>query len=966
MKLAGGFSHFLRALLVAALAIAAAPRHAAATATGPNKFLPTFTVYYGGGPSLVASEIPTPAKFDLIDLDRFRYQDVAPSTWAAIKADNPAAQIYLYEIGPEVQNNQDSLPQVDLNALGRYNVSRGHPMGSLNGNHPELFLLDASGNRIYNKAYSNPTGGTYSYLMDFGSSAYQSYWTIAVQADIASQPWVADGVFADNCLALAAAGGYSATSAKYPTDSAWSAAMTSFAGAITAGVHGYGQKLWCNRGSTGTAAGAAAWRALDASANPPDAVMDEGAFAVSWGGSATQFFPESEWKLQLDTMASIQNSYVTVMSHTALAPGGSGTDNWGDPVTFWQSLWYAMGSFLLGKNDTLNNDFFMFHGSDDNYNAIVRYSEYDNIDLGKSVGPYQMTTVGGVDVYWREFQKGYVYVNPTPNNVPSLALPQPGQQLTHDNLLSTLSSIPVVSSITLNAHNAAIVLKVDPPADTTAPTVSTTSPASGATVSGTITVSADASDNVGVAGVQFQLDGANLGAAQTTAPYSASWDTTSGTNGSHTLTAIAWDAAGNTATSAPVTVTVSNAPPPDTTPPTVSITSPGSGATVSGTVSVTASASDNVGVAGVQFRLDGANLGAEDTTAPYSVSWDTTSATNGSHTLTAIARDAAGNKTTSAAVSVGVANKSAHPAARTDFNGDGRADILWRSTSTGQEAIWLMNGASVAGSGTFATVSGTSWHIVGTGDFNGDGKADILWRNVATGANVIWLMNGAAIASAASITPQTDLGWQVAGVADFNGDGKADILWRNASTGQEAIWLMNGASVAGSGTFATVSDTSWHIVGTGDFNGDGKADILWRNVSTGANVIWLMNGAAIASAASITPQTDLGWQVAGVADFNGDGKPDILWRNASTGVNAIWLMNGSAVASGANFSTVLASTGWAIAEVADFDGDGKADILWRNVSTGANVIWLMNGAAIANAVTTATASLDWSVEPPAQ
>src|SRR5439155_26838609 len=98
------------------------------------------------------------------------------------------------------------------------------------------------------------------------------------------------------------------------------------------------------------------------------------------------------------------------------------------------------------------------------------------------------------------------------------------------------------------------------------------------------------------------------------------------------------------------------APPPDTTPPTVSITSPAGGATVSGTTAVSASASDNVGVVGVQFLLDGAALGAEDTTSPYSVSWSTTNSSNGSHTLTATARDAEGNRTTSAGVTVTVSN----------------------------------------------------------------------------------------------------------------------------------------------------------------------------------------------------------------------------------------------------------------------------------------------------------------------
>ncbi len=94
----------------------------------------------------------------------------------------------------------------------------------------------------------------------------------------------------------------------------------------------------------------------------------------------------------------------------------------------------------------------------------------------------------------------------------------------------------------------------------------------------------------------------------------------------------------------------------DITSPTVSLTSPSGGATVSGSVSVTASASDNIGVAGVQFKLDGSNLGLEDTTSPYSVSWDTTASANGSHTLTATARDAAGNTVTSSSVSVTVSN----------------------------------------------------------------------------------------------------------------------------------------------------------------------------------------------------------------------------------------------------------------------------------------------------------------------
>ena len=189
-------------------------------------------------------------------------------------------------------------------------------------------------------------------------------------------------------------------------------------------------------------------------------------------------------------------------------------------------------------------------------------------------------------------------------------------------------------------------------ADMTLPTVSITAPANGATISGTISVSANATDNVGVVGVQFKLDGVNLGAEVLAVPYAVSWATTTAVNGAHTLTAVARDAAGNTATAPAISVTVGN----DTTPPSVSMTAPSAGATVSGTITVSANATDNVGVVGVQFKLDGVNLGAEVTVTPYTLSWNTTTATNAAHTLTAVARDAAGNSTTSAGISVTVAS----------------------------------------------------------------------------------------------------------------------------------------------------------------------------------------------------------------------------------------------------------------------------------------------------------------------
>ena len=195
-------------------------------------------------------------------------------------------------------------------------------------------------------------------------------------------------------------------------------------------------------------------------------------------------------------------------------------------------------------------------------------------------------------------------------------------------------------------------------AATTPPTVMLSSPANGASVSGNVSVTANASGSAGIAGVQFKLDGASLGSEVTAVPYQVSWNSAGTSNGSHTLSAVVRDTNNATASSAGVVVSVNNVA-SDNTPPVVSVTLPGGGATVSGNITVSATATDNVGVAGVQFKLDGANLGNEITAGPYSMAFNTASIADGPHTFSAAARDAAGNSANSVPVSVTVRNSTA-------------------------------------------------------------------------------------------------------------------------------------------------------------------------------------------------------------------------------------------------------------------------------------------------------------------
>ena len=182
--------------------------------------------------------------------------------------------------------------------------------------------------------------------------------------------------------------------------------------------------------------------------------------------------------------------------------------------------------------------------------------------------------------------------------------------------------------------------------DTTAPTITVTETGT----SGTISLAATAADNVGVAKVDFLIDGVIV-ASDTAAPYAATVNSTTLTNGAHSLVGKAYDAAGNLGTSTAVAFSINNGGGGDTTAPTVSASETGT----SGTITLAATASDNVGVTKVELLVDGV-LKATLTAAPYTTTLDSTTLANGSHSLVAKAYDAAGNVGTSTAVTFSITN----------------------------------------------------------------------------------------------------------------------------------------------------------------------------------------------------------------------------------------------------------------------------------------------------------------------
>jgi hypothetical protein len=289
------------------------------------------------------------------------------------------------------------------------------------------------------------------------------------------------------------------------------------------------------------------------------------------------------------------------------------------PPAFESGQAFKSGAGLFGATDGTN--VWLFFVNTDAANSIL-YSKFD----GASWTPWATVPGTGSGTQTRSFIAGY----------PTVGNGQVGLVWTQGTA-NPYSVVTTSFSVSGGAPAA---------------TVSLTAPLSGSTLTDTVTVSADATPGGGtIDRVQFVLDGVNLGAEDTTFPYEVSWDTLGASNGTHFLSAVARDTNGGTGTASTITVTVRN----DVTPPTVVMTAPPDGQTVLGTaVGLSADATDDIGVVGVQFLLDGAPLGAERAIPPYTITWDSTTASPGPHTLAARARDAFGRQTTSAPLNITV------------------------------------------------------------------------------------------------------------------------------------------------------------------------------------------------------------------------------------------------------------------------------------------------------------------------
>ncbi|MCK4283476.1 MAG: hypothetical protein KAX44_04095, partial [Candidatus Brocadiae bacterium] len=451
----------LSVLLVGVVAgVLAAPNAPVAQAGGgAAKCMQIYVHYQMPAAHLVPGDEIKLARYDMFSFNRHRYYQLQPDTYSLVRALNPDIIIYNYQQGPDTWLSSDGANVLSINNIARYNNPMGHSMGNLNTDNPELFMLNTSGERIWSYGNSNRR------WMDFGHPDFQAYWLEATIHDIVDQDWCPDGILVDNCMVGWASYFCPQRPANYPTDADWMEGMLSYHTVLAAGLHARGIQLWTNTDGPGDAATYGAWLVLDAEpeATRPDLLNSEGSFVHSWNTSrAATFYDETRWKRQVGIMRQMQNCGATTFSHVNIPEGGSGTDNYGRSVTYWDALWYSIGSYLLGQNEQRgsgNVDYFYFSNTTDRYYKLYWYDEYERIDLGPAMGDYTLTVYGGRNIYWREYVRGYVYVNPTGGDCTSIPLPEPCKQLSHETINDDPATFPDVTSIPLDSHRAAILLK---------------------------------------------------------------------------------------------------------------------------------------------------------------------------------------------------------------------------------------------------------------------------------------------------------------------------------------------------------------------------------------------------------------------------------------------------------------------------------------------------------------------------
>jgi len=451
-------NRFILAIIAALVLFLSAVCAPVYSSVGYEGSINPYLIYFRG-PKLNKQLINEISKYDFVVFDRFRYHEVNKDTWSAIYLRNKGLKIFLYQLGPVVRGDTDHFDTYYLNNIGRYKKSRNHKSGDIFNNNNEWFLRN-------NYGFRYELGGDNYFLMDFGNPKFQMYWIESTLSDLVNRPWAANGVMVDLCVpfSIKTAGGLRGKySKKYPDSKTWDVAMNSFIDSASARLKDANQMIMVNTGYSNTKSGFNAWKSLDNKNNPPDIALEEGAFAVAYGKNDVRFYPEEQWRRQVDLANNIHNYSVAYMSHTDLSPDETGVDSLGEKINFNQVFNFALGSYLLAKNDSGKKSYFSIDYArkiKGSYKNMYFSPVYEQLAFGQAIDGYKKES--NVAIYSREFEKGIVYVNPS-NTIQSIKDFKSKQYMFLD--IDFIKGIKVkfnnASTIDIKPHSALFLQKVN-------------------------------------------------------------------------------------------------------------------------------------------------------------------------------------------------------------------------------------------------------------------------------------------------------------------------------------------------------------------------------------------------------------------------------------------------------------------------------------------------------------------------
>jgi hypothetical protein len=474
-------ARFLRALWLAgivpagivAVAFFAGPIRAEEMPFAPGKFIPSYAIKYGGTqgwPSAAEA-----ARFDLLIVSGSPahaqvFASEAGNTWRTLKGLNPALRIYVYQNGPALY---DTSPWGQLGEGWEW-ICREHGPDS-----PDRWLAIGIrfGGPLQGRPYPNER------LMNLGNTRWQQYWLV--------QTWNkfwggekapgkgTDGIFADNCgyrmpwlgqWHLEGQPDKPDEPADYVREGTYQGDlfkehMNSFYDRAVPFLRERGLELVLNFGYMASAP--EFWEELDRQFPNVFAAMEEGAFVHPWGTLGRQgnfvFHSEEAWLRQVNTLAQLKNVRALMNVHGPViseaqdlrrmeAADASGRQAW-------EILWYALASFLQGYNDRIRNGAMNFTVW--GYSRFYWLDEFDPkyLHLGRAVGAMERWEGTEGHIYAREFEDGWVVVNPTPKDARQIRVPKGRARLIGHAALKDPDSVPLVTEFDLPARTGRVLLR---------------------------------------------------------------------------------------------------------------------------------------------------------------------------------------------------------------------------------------------------------------------------------------------------------------------------------------------------------------------------------------------------------------------------------------------------------------------------------------------------------------------------